>query len=236
VASVTGRIPASRIRARFHDAAPPEKEFDWSEDGIEGSYRFISRVWQTCEENLDVFADGTAGESAAEADPESYVRLQKKMHQTIKKVGEDIGTRFHLNTAISAIMELTNVVRKERETLNRSAAGRALLGQATERLVLLLAPFTPHLCEELWERMGRTGLVFHASWPTFDPGLARDETVTIAVEVNGKIRDRFEADAGISEAEMRTTALDLPRIRAIIGDQTLRKVVCIKGKIVNIVL
>jgi len=228
---------ADALRLFILFAAPPEKEFAWSEDGIEGSYRFICRVWQTCEENLDVFAGPPAGgERGENPNAESFARLQKKMHQTVKKVGEDIGTRYHLNTAISAIMEFTNVLRKENESLKASAAGRSLLRSALENLVLLLAPFTPHVSEELWRRMGHTTLVYHAPWPAYEPALAREEKATIVVEINGKIRDKFEADLDLSEDEIKATALGLARVQALIGVKPVRKVVCIKNKIVNIVI
>jgi leucyl-tRNA synthetase len=225
---------ADALRLFILFAAPPEKEFAWSEDGIEGSYRFICRVWQTFGESRDVFDKSDASEAAP--DRAGYARLQKKMHQTIKKVSEDIEKRFHLNTAISSIMEFTNTLRKEKDHLKNSAAGRTLLRQALENLVLLLAPFTPGVCEEMWARMGHHDLVYSAPWPSFDPALAEEERATIVVEINGKIRDRFEADLGLSEDEMKAIALGLPRIQAFIGSQPVKKVVCIKNKIVNIVI
>jgi len=178
----------------------------------------------------------TSGEGEAALDPDCAARLRKKMHQTIKKVGEDIEKRFHLNTAISSIMEFTNTLRREKDVLKVSADGRALLREAAADLVLLLSPFTPHVCEEMWKTLGREGLVFHAPWPAFDPVLAREEKATIVVEINGKIRDKFETNLGIPEDEMKARALDLPRIRALVGDRPVRKVVCIQNKIVNIVL
>jgi leucyl-tRNA synthetase len=225
---------ADALRLFILFAAPPEKEFAWSEDGIEGSSRFIGRVWQTFEESRDVFADIKAGES--DVDRESFARLQKKMHQSIKKVGEDIGTRFHLNTAISSIMEFTNTLRKEKDNLKGSEVGRTLLKVALENLVLLLSPFTPHVCEEMWQKIGHDDLICRAPWPAFDSALALEEKATIVVEINGKIRDKFEADLNISEERMRHLALGLSRIQAIIGGKPLRKVVCIKNKIVNIVI
>jgi leucyl-tRNA synthetase len=225
---------ADALRLFILFAAPPEKEFAWSEDGIEGSYRFICRVWQTFGESRDVFDKSDASEAAP--DRAGYTRLQKKMHQTIKKVSEDIEKRFHLNTAISSIMEFTNTLRKEKDHLKNSTAGRTLIRQALDNLVLLLAPFTPHVCEEMWARMGHHDLVYSAPWPSFDPALSEEERATIVVEINGKIRDRFEADLGLSEDEMKAVALGLPRIQAFIGSQPVKKVVCIKNKIVNIVI
>ena len=226
---------ADALRLFILFAAPPEREFAWNEDGIEGAYRFICRVRQTFEEIRDSAVTADAGEDAA-LDTGGAARLRKKMHQTIKKVGEDIEKRFHLNTAISSIMEFTNTLRREKDALKRSAEGRALLKEAAADLVLLLSPFTPHVCEEMWTAMGRRGLVFHAPWPAFDPGLAREEKATVVVEINGKIRDKFETELGIPEEEMKAAALGLPRIRELIGGRPVRKVVCIQNKIVNIVV
>jgi leucyl-tRNA synthetase len=225
---------ADALRLFILFAAPPEKEFAWNEDGIDGAYRFIGRVRQTFEEIRGM--SRTSGEGEAALDPDSAAKLRKKMHQTIKKVGEDIEKRFHLNTAISSIMEFTNTLRREKDVLKGSAEGRALLREAAGGLVLLLSPFTPHVCEEMWKTLGGEGLVFHAPWPGFDPLLAREEKATIVVEINGKIRDKFEADLGVAEEEMKAQALGLPRIRALVGDRPVRKVVCIRNKIVNIVL
>jgi leucyl-tRNA synthetase len=227
---------ADALRLFILFAAPPEKEFAWSEDGIEGSYRFLCRVWQTFKESRVALETKSDASERQTADFASYSKLQKKMHQTIRKVGEDIEKRFHLNTAISSIMEFVNTLRKEKDLLMDHAPGRALVRQALETLTLLLSPFTPHIAEELWLRMGRGGLVFHARWPSFDPALAQEEKSVIAVEINGKVRDKFEADAGTSEDELKARALELPRIRALIGAKPVQKVVCVKDKIVNIVI
>jgi len=224
---------ADALRLFILFAAPPEKEFAWNEDGIEGGFRFICRVWQTVEECRAT----PGGEApAGAANEESIAAVRKKMHQTIRKVGDDIGNRFHLNTAISSIMEFTNTLRKEKDGLKDSPSGRELLGRALENLVLLLAPFTPHVCEEMWRRLGHEDLVFGAAWPSFDPALAREEKAVIVVEINGKIRDKFEADLGVPEEELKATALGLVRIQALIEGRPVRKVVCIKNKIVNIVI
>jgi len=224
---------ADALRLFILFAAPPEKEFAWNEDGIDGCYRFLCRVWQAVDEER---AAGDEPASESPADPESFGRLQKKMHQTIRKVGEDIGKRFHLNTAISSIMELTNALRKEKDALRPTVAGRALLRDVRRTLVLLLAPFTPHVCEEMWSRLGGDGLVHSAPWPEFTPALALEEKATIVVEINGKIRDKFEVALDAGEDEIKAQALALPRIQALVEGKTVRKVVCIKNKIVNIVL
>jgi leucyl-tRNA synthetase len=228
------RYGADALRLFILFAAPPESEFAWNEDGIEGGFRFLCRVRQTVEDCRAALA-GARPALGGTADLAAFGRLQKKMHQTIRKVGDDIGVRFHLNTAISSIMEFTNVLRKEKDALLGSIEGRGLLGRAIETLTLLLSPFTPHLAEELWERLGGQGLVFDAAWPIFNPALAQEEKAVIIVEINGKIRDKFEADLGMSEDEMKATALGLPRIQGLIAGKAVRKVVCIQNKIVNIV-
>jgi leucyl-tRNA synthetase len=233
--AIVERYGADALRLFILFAAPPESEFAWNEDGIEGCFRFLYRVWQTVEECRAALAGEGPAAGAGTTDTASLVRLQKKMHQTIRKVGDDIGVRFHLNTAISSIMELTNVLRKEKDALRGTAEGRALLGRAVETLALVLSPFAPHLAEEIWERLGGRGLVFDASWPVHDPALAQEEKAVIVVEVNGKVRDKFEAGLDMSVEEMKTTALGLPRIQTLIAGKPIRKVVCIQNKIVNIV-
>ncbi|MDD8026411.1 MAG: leucine--tRNA ligase [Acidobacteriota bacterium] len=226
------RYGADALRLFILFAAPPEKEFEWKDDGLEGCHRFLGRVWGVLQDVLALENESAAGT----ADAEALARLRKKLHQTIKKVGEDVGKRFRLNTAVSSFHELVNVIRKEWDVLRVSAEGRALLRQAAETLALLMAPFTPHLSEEMWSRLGHEGLVLRASWPAYDPALAQDEKATIVVEINGKIRDKYETDPATGEDEMKAQALALPRIQELLAGKTVRKVVVIKGKIINIVV
>jgi len=226
---------ADALRLFILFASPPEKEFVWNEDGIEGCYRFLGRVWQLFKEIEPLRSEAEATASFS-PDPAAFSRLRKKIHQTIRKVGEDIEMRFHLNTAISAIMELTNTLKKEKDVLRSSADGRALLREALETLILALAPFTPHISEEMWRETGHETLVLRAAWPKYDSELAREEMAVIVVEINGKVREKFETSHDSSEDEIKAAALDLPRIRQLLAGQPVRKVVVIKGKIVNIVV
>jgi len=251
---------ADALRVFILFASPPDREFAWAEEGLEGCHRFLMRVWTLANENLDLFgpppgASGGAGggvatgESAGsgseigggtglppgEGSGDAAARAARKTHQTIRKVGEDVGVRFHLNTAVSSLMELHNVLRKERDALRGSEEGRAVLRGALEALVMMLSPFAPHMAEELWERTGHRGLVMHAPWPSYDEELAREETATIVVQVNGKLRDKFEAEPDLPEAELERLALALPKIRALLGGKPPRKVVCVRNKLVNIV-
>jgi leucyl-tRNA synthetase len=228
---ILGRYGADALRLFILFASPPDKEFAWSEDGLEGCHRFLLRVWGLVNENLDLFADEPAAPAAeAEASP-----LVKKTHQTIRKVTDDIGVRFHLNTAISSIMELYNLARKERDALRPSPAGRAALRLALETIVRLLSPFAPHMTEELWERTGHHGLLMLSAWPAYDAALAREEMATVVVQINGKVRDRFETAADLPEAELATAALALPKVQAALGGRPPRKVVAIRNKLVSIV-
>ena len=161
--------------------------------------------------------------------------MVKKTHQTIRKVTEDIAVRFHLNTAISSIMELYNMVRKERDALRETPAGRDALRLALESIVRLLSPFAPHLAEELWDKTGHRGLLMRSAWPVYDPGLAREEMATVIVQVNGKLRDKFEAVPDLPEPELEAAALALPKIRAVLGGKPPRKVISVRNKLVNIV-
>jgi len=133
-------------------------------------------------------------------------------------------------------MELYNLIRREKDSLRLGEEGRAVLRLALESMIVLLAPFTPHIAEELWERTGHRDLLARHAWPAFNPELAEEERVTIVVQVNGKLRDKFEAEATIGEAEMKERALGLDRIRPLIAGRPVRKVICIENRLVNIVV
>ena len=225
---------ADALRLFILFASPPEKEFAWAEDGIDGAFRFHNRVWAIVEENRGLFG-GEPRDPLGSGQTEG-MNLLRKAHQTTRKVTEDIEKRFHLNTAISSIMELYNLAKREKDVLGQSEGGKNVLRLALERLIVLLSPFTPHFCEELWERTGHAGLLARFGWPDFDPELAREEKVTIIVQVNGRLRDKFEAEPGLGEKEMKEQALALERVQAAIAGRTARKVICIKDKLVNIVL
>ncbi|MGZ5468389.1 MAG: class I tRNA ligase family protein, partial [Candidatus Aminicenantales bacterium] len=186
-------------------------------------------------ENLDVFAAPAGAAMDAGGAGEAASQVVKKTHQTIRKVTEDIGVRFHLNTAISSIMELCNLTRKDRDVLRETPAGRDALRLALASILRLLSPFAPHVAEELWERTGHKGLLMLSSWPAYDPALAREEMATVVVQVNGKVRDRFEAVPDLPEAELEAAALALPKIQAALGGKPPRKVISVRNKLVNIV-
>jgi leucyl-tRNA synthetase len=233
---ILARYGADALRLFILFASPPDKEFAWAEEGLEGCYRFLVRVWTLVLEDLDVFAAPACGAAppAAAGDP-AAAQVVKKTHQTIRKVTEDIALRFHLNTAISSIMELHNLIRKERDALKGTPAGLDALRLSLESIIRLLSPFAPHLAEELWERTGHEGLLMLSAWPAYDPALAREEMATVVVQVNGKVRDRFEAVPDLPEADLEAAALALPRIQAALGGKPPRKVISVRNKLVSIV-
>jgi leucyl-tRNA synthetase len=222
---------ADALRLFILFAAPPEKEFAWAEEGLEGCFRFLARVWTIVLENLDVFAESAAPDLSGSGEA-----VRRKTHQTIRKVGEDIEVRFHLNTAISSLMELYNLVRKDKDELLKSPGGRAVLREALEALILLLSPFAPHIAEEMWQRSGHAAILARTAWPAFDPALAREETATIVVQVNGKVRDKFEVPRDLPESDLEREALALPKVLAALGGKSARKVICVRNKLVNIVI
>ncbi|MBE0446771.1 MAG: leucine--tRNA ligase [Actinobacteria bacterium] len=227
--SIIDMYGADTARLFILFASPPEKELEWSDRGVEGSYRFLNRVWRLVEDNKQLVAGTTAaipGElGSAERD------LRYIVHKTIKRVTGDIA-RFSFNTAISATMELVNAMYKYGEGAGRNPA---VIKEAIENLVLLLAPFAPHLTEELWEGLGKEKSIHLHAWPKYDPELAKAEEVTLVVQVNGKVRDKITVAADISEEDMRRTALASEKVIANIGDKHVRNIFVVPGKLVNIV-
>ncbi len=228
---------ADTLRLFILFASPPEKEFIWDIKGIEGSFRFLNRIWTFFQSNKELLVTkNNKSSNGTEGAGESALRLRRKMHQTIKKVTEDIENRFHLNTAISSIMEYFNQIKKESDLPLSSEPDREIICEAFEKLILLLSPFAPHICEEMWEGTGKKTMVSLADWPDFDPSLAKEETVTIVVQVNGKLRDRFEAERDLPEDRAKEIALGLNRIQEFIKDKQAKKIIYIKNKLVNIVV
>jgi leucyl-tRNA synthetase len=213
-------------------AAPPEKDLDWSDQGVDGSYRFLNRVWKLVHDTLPLLAHaGAVNDAALDDDAKA---LRRSVHKTIRKVTEDIEDRFHFNTAIAAIMEMVNFIHGfERKNDPRNAAA---LKEAMESLVLLLVPFVPHIASELWQELGHTEGVDAAGWPAFDPAAAADEELLVVVQVNGKLRSKIMVRPDAAAEEMEAAALADERIKPFVEGKTVRKVISVPGKLVNIVV
>ncbi|MEN6348545.1 MAG: leucine--tRNA ligase [Syntrophomonas sp.] len=213
-------------------ASPPERDLEWSDQGVEGSYRFLNRIWRMLGEysrdikNVVIPSDFSALDNEAK-------KLHFKTHATIKKVSEDIGERFNFNTAISAIMELSNTLSSYRAVKDQNLA---VVKEAINSLLLLLSPFSPHICEELWQITGNAGSVHLQVWPEYDPDALVQEEVEIVLQVSGKVRDRVMIPVSASEEEARQIALENEKIKQIITGKQLLKVVVVPGKLVNIVV
>jgi leucyl-tRNA synthetase len=228
----------ARLFALF--AAPPEKDLDWSDRGVEGAYRFLSRVYRKVEEFTDrASAERRPGDIDQNL-PDDLRNLRRLVHQTIQKVTKDLEF-FHFNTAISFIMELMNVVyqipmegRGEEQIGDTAFTG--VMKEALESATLLLSPFAPHLSEELWEMLGHRDGVSLELWPSYREELARVEEQTLVVQINGKVRSRLVIQAGTSEDAIRELALSDPKIREWLDGKTPKKVFVVSGRLVNIVV
>jgi leucyl-tRNA synthetase len=216
-------------------AAPPERDLEWSEQGVEGGSRFLNRVWRLTTEWMDR-VKGAAAFDGSPADLEGAEKdLYKKTHQTIMKVTRDIEDRYHFNTAISAIMELFNTMSAIEED-ERKPQQVAVMRFAMQTLTLLLAPIVPHFAEELWETLGNSSSILLAPWPSYlEAALEKDELL-IVIQVNGKLRSKFSVSTDADEETIKQMALDDERVKKFTDGQDIKKVIYVKEKLVNIVV
>jgi leucyl-tRNA synthetase len=212
-------------------AAPPEKDLEWSEESIDGSWRFLNRVYRLVEKHRGVAATKGAQPGVAVPQSEAEKALLRKTHQALKRVTSDFDTRWHFNSAIAQIMELTNALYAAEDSVRPEVKREAL-----EILVLMLAPMTPHLAEELWEMLGHSGGVWTVNWPAFNAELAKDEEVEIVVQVNGKVRGKVKVPVGTSQGEVIKLAEADSGVAAHWGGKTMVKVVFVQDKLLNIVV
>jgi leucyl-tRNA synthetase len=225
---------ADTLRLYILSVAPPELHMEWSTENIAGSHRLVQRVWRFVDRYADALAQEPRAAVPAEL-PEPARALHRKVHQTILKVTEEIEERFHLNNAVAAFHELTNEMgRLEAEV--GSGAGRPVWREALETLVLLMNPFTPHVAEEMWQRLGHAeGLVGHA-WPTADVEAAREDAVELAVQVNGKVRGRITVPREAAEDDIRRLALAEPKVKEHLDGKQVVKAVVVPGRLVSLVV
>jgi leucyl-tRNA synthetase len=245
------KFGADALRLYVMFVAPPEKEVEWTDSGLEGSYRFLARVWRLADHWLPaMLAAPSSVEPRGLTAPEKALR--RKTHDTIRRVTGDIEQRQQLNTAVSAMMELVNELYAFSEGTATGVPGRrgadapvvivterpdvaAVVREAIEALIRMLAPFAPHTAEELWEMLGHTGGLAAARWPTFDAEVAKADEIVVPVQVNGKVRSRLTVAADTSEADLERLALADPAVVAQLSGKTVRKVVVAKGRLVSVV-
>ena len=230
------RYGADTVRLFCLFAAPPERDFDWTESGIEGSYRFVNRVWRLAAE-LAGSVPALEACTAAEADarlPKAR-ELRQKEHATVKKAGEDIAARFQFNTAIAAVMELVNLMYLVKDELVQDEGGKRVLGSALSTALTLLFPIIPHLCEELRLRLGFSTPLVEQPWPVYSDAALVKDMITIVLQVNGKLRGKLDASADADGEDIKAAALADVNVQKHIEGLTIRKVVLVPGKLVNVV-
>ncbi|MBD1372875.1 leucine--tRNA ligase [Hazenella sp. IB182357] len=208
-------------------AAPPDRDLDWNDSGVEGSYRFLGRVWRLFEQHHQLLQSEIQPAGSLDKDAKDLNRL---LHQTIKKVTEDIKDRSQFNTAISSMMELVNGMYTYPEH-----ADQGIMKDALQKLVIMLAPFVPHITEEIWEQMGHTDSIHLQPWPNFNPDALVQDEVEIVIQLNGKVKERCTVPAKASKEEIETTVMDQPKVQGLLEGKTIRKVIVIPGRLVNIV-
>jgi leucyl-tRNA synthetase len=243
---------ADALRLYVIFVAPPEKEIEWTDAGLEGSFRFLARVWRLVDQVAETIGgDGIPSPADLQLD-QAERALRRKTHETIRRVTQDLDPRVHLNTAVSGLMELVNDLYAfcgrpgcsliGREVESPEAVGTmvrpetiAVVKESVEALVLMLSPFTPHMAEELWEHLGHAGGVVAAGWPAYDEAVARAEEIVVPVQVNGKVRGRLTVAAGTPDAELQQVALADPQVKKYLEGKTIKRVVVVNGKLVSIV-
>ena len=224
---------AARMYSLF--AAPPDRDLDWQDTGIEGIQRFLGRVYRFVARNAQANHPDRNQAVPRELSPEARA-IQRKLHQTIKRVGDDFQGRWHFNTCISAIMELVNTLYGAEDAIARDAIPAPLLAEVQRTLVLLLAPFAPYLAHELWEMLGENGSLLKASWPKYDAELAKEEEIEIPVQINGKLRGKVIVPAGSPEDLVVERALADEKVRGTIAGKQIVKKIYVPSKLINLVV
>ena len=218
---------ADTVRLYTMFAAPPEQTLEWSDSGVQGAQRFLQRVWRL---SYELLQQADRGDIAQLNKDEKDAR--RKVHETIQKVSDDVGRRYSFNTGIAAVMELINTLQKQKLD---SAGARAVVAEGLDAVVRMLSPIAPHIAQSLWEAFGNDGLVLDAPWPVVDKKALEKDSILLIVQVNGKVRAKLEAPATASKDELEAMAMADDSVKAQIDGKTIRKVIVVPGKLVNIV-
>ena len=227
---------ADTVRLFCLFAAPPERDFDWSDSGIEGASRFLQRVWRLfVDEEARFLPLRGCSSTAADVHNDTARDLRRREHLTVKKAGEDMARRFQFNTAIAAVMELVNAMYLAREKMGQDEGDRRVFSSAMASVLTLLSPITPHICEELWERLGHRSPLQAEPWPVWDEAAMQQDSVTIALQVNGKLRGTIDVPAEADKDALEAAARADASVQRHTAGLTIRKVIVVPGKLVNIV-
>jgi leucyl-tRNA synthetase len=234
--SIIQPMGADTMRLYILFCGPPERDIEWNDESVEGCHRFLNRVWRLYESNAAALAAPFTEHIDYAALDDAERALFRKTHQTIRRVIDDINDHFHFNTAISGLMELSNAMADFDTATGGTPAGSGTFRFAFDALVRLLAPMTPHVAEELWERTGHDRSIFVTRLPEADPAYVRDETFDLVIQVNSKIRAREVVPAGTDPERMKAIALAHPRIQEVLEGREPKRVVVIQNRLVNIVI
>ncbi len=221
------RYGADTVRLYTLFMGPPERDAEWQDQGVEGAYRFLGRLWRLATPAQKIGFEAGEGEAL----PEEEIRF--RLHRTIKKVTEDLEGDFHFNTAVSACMEFLNSLYRFRP---RSEGEKKLFRESLETLLLLLAPFIPHLAEELWERMGHSGTIFREVWPAYEPEALQREEEEIVIQVAGRVRSSLRVRREIREEELKTLVLQNRKVQEWVNGKEVKKVIVVPHRLVNVVI
>lgn len=225
---------ADTVRLYTLFIGPPEKEAEWNDSAVEGSYRFLKRIWARIYQNRAIFAQSDLPSLQLDQMDKPERDLFRKVHESVQKITRDLDGAFHFHTAISTIMELMNAVDELKISDESSSLAKAVFRDAMEKVVLLISPFAPHIAEELWSELGHAGGVLNADWPqVIDAALHRDE-IQMALQVNGKVRGQLHIPASASKDEIEALALQHEGVAKWIEGKTVRKVIVVPGRLVNI--
>lgn len=218
-------------------AAPPEKELEWNENGLAGAYRFLSKIWRLVMENKENLEPGQVNLSKVSKEDKA---LLIKLNQTIKKVTDSIEDDYHFNTSIAATMELINETQDYKANVldagKETTESKKIFAQVIETILVMLSPFTPHICDELWNEIGHEGCLYTREWPTYDPKLTVTSEVTMAIQVNGKVRGTLEVERGTAKEIIEKLALEVENVKKHMEGKQLVKLIVVPDKIVNIVV
>jgi leucyl-tRNA synthetase len=224
------RYGADTVRLFTMQAAPPEQSLEWSDSAVEGCYRFLKRFWARALEHAAV---GRVAELDREVLSDAQKALRFSLHGTLAKVSDDIGRRFTFNNVVSANMELLNELNRFNDT---SDQGCAVVQEVLEAMVLMLSPIVPHITHALWHTLGHAEAVVNCAWPAVDESALVQDSITLVVQVNGKMRDRVDVPADADRGTVEAAVLAAGNVQKHVGDKVVRKIIIVPGKLVNVVV
>lgn len=222
------KFGADTVRLFMMSAAPPELALEWSNDGVQGAYRFLRRLW-TAVDTHRVVTNTDLQDKFSEAEN----NLRYKTHITIQKVTDDIGRRYKFNTAIAAIMELLNTINKHKDVIDEKTI---IIQEALESIVMLLSPITPHICHALWKKLGHETSIIYAKWPIVDESVLVKKEIQLIIQVNGKLRSKMIVDVDTSKTTIEKLVMEDEKVKNFIDSKLIKKIIYVKDKLVNVVI